>query len=88
MGVHVLSLDIEDIYFLMGLSHRGACVNPIWGRGGGLSMSDYIRRHYEPDAKRCKDKVAIREIGLSEPSSLPLHGFIAHGAPELFSICH
>jgi len=52
MGVHVLSLDIEDIYFLTGLSHRGACVNLIGGRGGGLPMSDYVRRHYELDVER------------------------------------
>jgi hypothetical protein len=24
VGVHTLTLDIEDIYFLMGLSHRGS----------------------------------------------------------------
>jgi hypothetical protein len=26
VGVHVISLDIEDIYFLIGLSHRGVQV--------------------------------------------------------------
>jgi hypothetical protein len=26
VGVHVISLDIEDIYFLTGLSHRGVQV--------------------------------------------------------------
>jgi hypothetical protein len=59
VGVHVLSLDIEDIYFLTGLSHRGAHVTLTGGRGGGLSMSEYIRQHCEPDAKRHKGKVAI-----------------------------
>jgi len=59
VGVHVLSLDIEDIYFLTGLSYCGARVTLIGGRGGGLWMSKYIRRHCEPDAKRLKGKVAI-----------------------------
>jgi hypothetical protein len=59
VGVHVLSLDIEDIYFLTGLSRRGARVNLIGGQGGGLPMSEYIRRHCEPDAERRKGKVAI-----------------------------
>jgi hypothetical protein len=43
VDVHVLSLDIEYIYFLMGLSCRGARVSLIGGRGGGLPMSEYIR---------------------------------------------
>jgi hypothetical protein len=59
MGVHVLSLDIEDIYFLTGLSRHGSHVTLTGGRGGGLPMSEYIRQHYEPDVERCKGKVAI-----------------------------
>ena len=59
MGVHVLSLDIEDIYFLTGLSHRGACMTLTGGRGGGFPMSEYIREHCEPDAERRKGKVSI-----------------------------
>jgi hypothetical protein len=59
VGVHVLSLYIEDIYFLMGLSHCGAHVTLTGGRGGGLSMSEYILQHNEPDAERHKGKVAI-----------------------------
>jgi hypothetical protein len=62
VGFHVLSLDIEDIYFLIGLSHHGAHVTLIGGRGGGLSMSEYICRHYETDAKRHKGKVAIQGV--------------------------
>ena len=62
MGVHVLSLAIEDIYFLKGLSLRGAHVTLTGGRGGGLPMSEYIRRHCEPDAERHKCKVAIRGV--------------------------
>ena len=59
VGVHVLSLDIEDIYFLTGLSYHGACVTLTGGRGGGLPMSEYIYRHCEPDTERRKGKVAI-----------------------------
>jgi hypothetical protein len=62
VGVHVLSLDIEDIYFLTGLSHRGAHVTLTGGRGGGLPMSEYIHRYCEPEAERCKGKVAIRGV--------------------------
>jgi hypothetical protein len=62
MGVHVLTLDIEDIYFLTRLSRHGAWVSLTGGRGGGLPMSDYIYQHYEPNFERCKGKVAIQGV--------------------------
>jgi hypothetical protein len=62
VGVHVLSLDIEDIYFLIGLSRHGERVTLTGGRGGGSSMSEYIRRQCEADAERRKGKVAIRGV--------------------------
>ena len=62
VGANILSLDIEDIDFLMGLSHRGSHVTLTGGRGGGLPMSEYLRRYYDPKAERCKGKVAIRGV--------------------------
>ena len=62
VGVHVLSLDIEDIYFLKGLSHCGAHVTLIGGQGNGLSMREYIRHHCEPKAKMHKGKVSIKGV--------------------------
>jgi hypothetical protein len=62
VGVHVLSLDIKDIYLLTGMSRHGAQVTLIGGRGGGLPMSEYIRLYCEPGAERCKGKVAIRGV--------------------------
>jgi hypothetical protein len=64
VGVHVISLDIEYIYFLIGLSHRGAHVTLTGARGGGMSMSEYICRYCEPDVERRKGKVAIRVFGI------------------------
>jgi hypothetical protein len=59
VGVHTLSLDIEDIYFLTGLSRRGYHVSLTGSRGGGLPMSEYSRLHCVPEAERKKRKVAI-----------------------------
>jgi hypothetical protein len=59
VGVHTLSLDIEDIYFLTGLSWRGYHVSLTGSRGGGLPMSEYIRLHCVPEVERKKGKVAI-----------------------------
>jgi hypothetical protein len=59
---HVLSLDIKDIYFLTGLSRHIAQVTIIGGQGGGLPMSEYIRRYCVPKVERRKGKVAIRGV--------------------------
>jgi hypothetical protein len=59
VGVHTLSLDIEDIYFFTGLSQCGYQVSLTGSRGGGLSMSEYCRLHCVPEVERKKGKVAI-----------------------------
>jgi hypothetical protein len=59
VGVHTLSLDIEDIYFLTGLSRWGYYVSLTGSRGGGLKMSEYYNQYCVPEAKRKKGKVAI-----------------------------
>jgi hypothetical protein len=59
VGVHTLSLDIEDIYFLTGLTRLGYHVILTGSRGGGLPMSEYCCLHYVPEAERSKGKVAI-----------------------------
>jgi hypothetical protein len=60
--VHTLSLDIEDIYFLIGLSRRGYHAILTSSRGGGLPMSEYFRQYCVPEAKRSKGKVAISGV--------------------------
>jgi hypothetical protein len=62
VGAHVLSLDIEDIYFLMGLSHHGSHVTLTGGRGGSLPMSWYLHQYCDPEVERCKGKVVIRGV--------------------------
>jgi hypothetical protein len=59
VGVHTLSLDIEEIYFLTGLSWRGYHVSLTGSRGGGLPMSEYCRLHCVLEAERKKGKVSI-----------------------------
>jgi hypothetical protein len=62
VGSHILSLDIEDIYFLMGLSYHGSRVTLTGSRGGGLPMSEYVRRYCDPEAERRSGKVSIRDV--------------------------
>jgi hypothetical protein len=59
VGVHTLALYIKDIYFLMGLSRHGSNVTLTGDRGSGLPMSEYVCRHCDPEAKRCKGKFTI-----------------------------
>jgi hypothetical protein len=48
VGVHTLTLEIYEIYFLMGLSHRGSQVLLSGRRGGGEPMDYYVAHHYVP----------------------------------------
>jgi hypothetical protein len=59
VGAHTLSIDIEDIYFLTGLSRCGYYVSLTGSRGGGLKMSEYCNQYCVPEAERKKGKVAI-----------------------------
>jgi hypothetical protein len=59
VGVHTLTLDIKDIYFLTGLSWRGYHATLTGGRGNRLPMSEYCRQYYVPEAERSKGKVSI-----------------------------
>ena len=42
VGTHTLSIDIDDIYFLTGLSRRGRQVVLTSPRGGDASLDDMI----------------------------------------------
>jgi hypothetical protein len=59
VGVHTLTLDIEDIYFLTGFSRSGYHATFTRGRGGGLPMSEYCRQYCVPEVERRKGKVGI-----------------------------
>ena len=59
VGVHTLTLDIEDIYFRTGFSQCGSHVTLTRGRGGGLPMSEYVCQYCVPEAERSKGKVTI-----------------------------
>jgi hypothetical protein len=56
VGAHTLTIDVEDIYFLTGLSRRGSHVSLSGNRRGGMKMSEYCRTYCVPDAERQKGK--------------------------------
>ena len=71
VGAHTLSIDIEDIYFLTGLSRHGYYVSLTDSRGGGLKMSEYCNQYCVPEAERKKGKLAIWGV-----TDLTLHTII------------
>jgi hypothetical protein len=52
VGAHTLTIDIEDIYFLTGLSRQVSYVNLTGSRRGGMKMSEYCREYCVLEAER------------------------------------
>ena len=46
VGVHILPIEVEDIYFLIGLSMRGSPIVLSRARGGEGSLDDIIDQHF------------------------------------------
>jgi len=58
-----IPLTVEDIYFLTGLSRRGAPVSLSSPSPGGDSVRDYVRRHCREGSQPGKDgKIIIRYV--------------------------
>jgi hypothetical protein len=62
VDAHTLTIDIEDIYFLTGLSRRGSYVILTGTHRGGMKMSEYCREYCVPEVEREKGKVAIWRV--------------------------
>jgi hypothetical protein len=58
-----LRIEVEDIYFLTRLSHRGEVVNlEAWGVGSGLNIEDYIATHCIVWTEKVGRELPIRAI--------------------------
>jgi hypothetical protein len=58
-----LRIEVEDIYFLMGLSHQGEVVNlKAWGDGSGMNIEDYIATHCIAGTEKVGSQLPIRAI--------------------------
>ena len=59
----LLSIEIEDIYFITGLSRRGEVVNLRSRRpGGGLTIDEYIVVYYFPDMEKVGSQISTKSI--------------------------
>ena len=59
---HTLTIYIEDIYFLKGLSCQGSWVTLTGSRGGGEPMNHYISQHCVPGTEKHSGKVTIKDV--------------------------
>ena len=87
VGTHSLSLEIDDIYFLTGLSKRGGPISLTLQQGGGLSIDNYVDQYCQVEAHKVSGKISIRDVNdLSLKSILYTMTQLARGlAPHLAS---
>ena len=58
-----LNIEVEDIYFITGLSRRGEMVNlRSYGPGGGLTIYEYIDVYYFPEMEKVGTQILINYI--------------------------
>jgi hypothetical protein len=59
----VLTLEMEDMYFLTGLSHRGATMVLVGGkRGGAERVDDYVTHYCHPGTHKRNNKMSIGQV--------------------------
>ena len=60
VGVHILPIEIKDIYFLTGLSMRGSLMVLSGARGGEGSLDDIINQHCSLGIESQSGKLQIK----------------------------
>ena len=62
VGAHILTMEVEDIYFLTGLSRRGVPISLTGSRGRDITTRDLIDRHGVPSTGTSGKKIPIRAV--------------------------
>ena len=62
VGAHILIVQVEDIYFLTGLSRRGAPISLIGSRGGDITTQELINHHYILGTRTLGKKIPIKAV--------------------------
>jgi hypothetical protein len=60
--VHTLTLEIDDIYLFIGLSHHGSRVSLSGSKGGVEPMDYYVAHHCVAGTEKHSRKVAIKDV--------------------------
>ena len=62
VGAHILTVEVEDIYFLIGLSRWGAPISLTSSCGGDITTQELIDRHCIPGSKTLGKKIPIKVV--------------------------
>ena len=62
MGAHILTVEVEDIYFLTGLSRRGAPISLTGSCGGDITTRELIDRHCAPGTGTSRKNIPIKVV--------------------------
>ena len=62
MGAHVLTIEVEDIYFLTGLSRKGAHISFTGSQGGDVTTQELINHHCVPGTRMSGKNMSIKVV--------------------------
>ena len=62
VGAHNLTVEVEDIYFLTGLSRQGAPISLTGSREGDITTQELIDRHCIPGTRTSQNKIPIKAV--------------------------
>ena len=58
----MLTIEVEDIYFLIGLSIWGAPISLTGSHGGDITTQELINRHCIPGTRMSRKKIPIKAV--------------------------
>ena len=62
VGPHILTVEVEDIYFLIGLLRRGVPIYLTGSYGGDITTQELIDRHCIPGTRTSGKKIPIKAV--------------------------
>ena len=62
VGAQILTVEVEDIYFLTGLSRRGAHISLTSSRGRDVTTQELIDHHCILGTRTSGKKIPIKEV--------------------------
>ena len=62
MGPHILTVEVEDIYFWTGLSKRGVPISLNSSLRGDITTQELIVRHFYLGTKMLGKKIPIKDV--------------------------
>ena len=62
VGAHILTVEVEDIYFLTGLLRQGAPISLTGYWGGDITTRELIDHHCVPGTRTLGKKIPIRVV--------------------------